>query len=230
VNLLLIEDDRHLSQALCTALEARGFACRSARTLEGAELALQAEMPDAILLDLGLPDGDGLDFLPRLRSLTAGPIIVVSARREMSDKIRALNAGADDYVAKPFAIDELDARLRAVLRRAGTGEAPKIWRIGSVTVDLLRRHLVSDTGSATRLTPIEWAILERLLQRAGFVVSVPELSEYVWPGEDARDNAARLRVHITHIRQKLELGADTNSDLETVAGNGYRLTCTSVDS
>lgn len=219
---LVVDDEPQIHRFLGPALEAAGYA--PLRAVSGAEgLRLAAERsPALVLLDLGLPDSDGKALIPRLRAFTAAPIVVVSARDREAEKVAALDAGADDYVEKPFALGELLARLRAVLRRAGweTGRAvDPVLRVGPLEVDLARRTARVDGGEPLRLTPREWDLLAALARGGeGRVVTQRQLLTAVWGPAHAED-AQYLRVYVGHLRQKLGTAARL---IRTEPGVGYR--------
>ena len=217
--ILVIDDEPQVHRFLRPALEAEGYvALRADTAAEGLRLA-GARNPAAILLDLGLPDMDGQDALLRLRAMTAAPVIVVSARDREAEKIRALDAGADDYVEKPFVVGELLARLRACLRRTLKEEgADAVWRRDAVEIDLIRRR-VRVEGEVAPFTPLEYDLLAMLVRNAGRVVTHRQLLTAVW-GKAHADDVQYLRVYIGHIRQKL--GAAGGALVGTEPGVGYR--------
>lgn len=218
--ILVIDDEKQIHRFLKPALEAAGFSVE--RADDGAEgLRLAAtRAPDAILLDLGLPDLDGQEVLIRLRAFSRVPVMVISARDRQEEKIRALDSGADDYVEKPFALGELLARLRACLRRGlaedGAGEP---WRGGEATIDLLRRR-VTLAGEEVTLSPREFALLALLARNAGRVLTHRQLLTAVW-GPAHVEDVQYLRVYVGHLRNKL--GASGAKLIRTEAGIGYRL-------
>lgn len=216
---LVIDDEPQIHRFLGPALEAAGFA--PARALTAAEgLRLAAERaPALILLDLGLPDADGQDAIPRLRGFTAAPIIILSARDDEAGKVRALDAGADDYVEKPFALAELLARIRAALRRAGTAATAAVVRSGGLEVDLARRIARIAGGEPLHLTPREWDLLAALARAGeGRVITQRQLLTAVWGPAHAED-AQYLRVYVGQLRQKLGPLARL---IRTEPGVGYR--------
>jgi len=230
---LVVEDQIQLLRALQINLRARQYEVLAARTGREALAVAAATPPDAMILDLGLPDVDGTEVIAAFRGWSRAPIIVLSGRTSPGDKIGALDAGADDYVTKPFAMGELLARLRAALRRdetAGQGAAA-VATIGRWLVDLsahtIRDSPDSDSGTdpadspALRLTPTEWRILEILLRRPGQLVSSAQLLSGVWgPGFQERTNY--LRFHMTRLRRKLEDNPSRPRHLLTEPGMGYR--------
>ena len=205
---------------LRTALSSRGFRVVEAGTLRDAERAVTEAPPSVILLDLGLPDGDGLDFVARLREWSAIPVIVVSACAREDAKVAALDAGADDYVAKPFGTSELLARIRVALRRQLVADDP-VLAVGSIRVDQ-SRHEVRVADKLVHLTPIEFRLLALLARHAGRVLTHRQLLTEVW-GPRATCHGHYLRVHMSALRRKLEDNPATPRWLTTEAGVGYRL-------
>jgi two-component system KDP operon response regulator KdpE len=229
--ILIVEDEADLVRALRINLRARHYQVRTAGTGREALTLATSHPPDAIILDLGLPDIDGTEVIIELRQWYHGPIIVLSGRTSPGDKIGALDVGADDYVTKPFAMAELLARLRAVLRRddgeAGHGRPRQADRIGQWLVDLtahqIRRATLDGNGAGEtlRLTPTEWRILEILLRRPGQLVGSVQLLTGVWgPGFEQRTNY--LRFHMARLRRKLEENPARPRHLLTEPGMGYR--------
>ena len=217
---LVVDDEPQMHRFLKPALEAAGYDTLRADTGgEGLRLAA-ARAPDAVLLDLGLPDIDGHDALLRLRAFSAVPVIVVSARDREAEKIRALDAGADDYVEKPFGVGELLARIRAALRHARTRDSvPEVWRASGVVVDLAR-HSVTADGAPVQLTPREYDLLALLVRNAGRVMTHRQLLVAVW-GPAHVEDVQYLRVYIGQIRQKL--GSPGGQLVTTEPGVGYRM-------
>jgi two-component system, OmpR family, KDP operon response regulator KdpE len=222
---LVIDDEPQLRRFLRTGLVPRGFTVREAS--DGAEGLRMAEefAPDVILLDLGLPDLDGVDVVLRLRAWSPVPIVVLSARERESEKVRALDAGADDYLTKPFGFDELLARLRVALRhRAGhAGEADRVIHCGPLTLDRAARRVFVD-GKEVRLTRVEFNLLVTLATHAGRVLTHRQLLEAVW-GPHKREETHYVRVYMTHLRRKLEPDPSHPRLFVTEAGVGYRLNC-----
>jgi two-component system, OmpR family, KDP operon response regulator KdpE len=217
--ILVVDDEPQIHRFLRPALEAAGYAVERAETAaEGLRLAA-AVAPDAVLLDLGLPDDDGMAALKQLRRFSAVPVIVLSARDREADKIAALDGGADDYVEKPFAVGELLARIRAALRhhRARDG-VPEVVTLPGLEVDLARRQARGQLGPVA-LSPREWALLSLLAQNVGRVMTHRQLLTAVWGPEHA-DDVQYLRVYIGQVRQKLGAAGRL---LRTEAGVGYRL-------
>jgi two-component system KDP operon response regulator KdpE len=219
---LLVEDDPQIRRFLRAALPAHGI--RLLETGTGADGLTQAatRTPDAILLDLGLPDLEGIEFIRRLREWSRVPIVVLSARGLERDKVSALDAGADDYLTKPFGVDELLARLRVALRHrdaAGPGEG-SVFASGELTVDLAG-HIVRLAGREVRLTPTEFKLLAALVRHAGKVVTHRQLLVEVW-GPGAAENTHYLRVQMHGLRHKLEATPARPQYLVTEPGVGYR--------
>jgi len=220
---LVVDDDPALLRTMAINLRAHGYEVVLAATGAEALRAAAAAHPDAVLLDLGLPDMDGQQVLEGIRGWSPVPVIVLSARRVSDDKVDALDAGADDYVTKPFGMDELLARLRAAVRRArptGADVAPVV-DTGAFVVDLAARRVQRD-GSDVRLTPTEWSLLEALARRPGPVVGQRELLREVW-GPAYETESHYLRVYIAQLRRKLEPEPGRPRHLLTEPGRGYRL-------
>lgn len=221
---LLVEDEAQMRRFLRAALIARGFRLVEAETAAAAEIAATSQPPDLVLLDLGLPDGDGIDVTRRLREWTQVPILVLSARGRESDKVAALDAGADDYVTKPFGVDELLARMRVALRHAERSAAASpdpVLESGAVRIDVARR-LATVEGRTLVLTPIEWKLLLLLARNAGKVLTHRQILREVWgPGEGHQTHT--VRVHMASLRKKLETDPAQPRWLLTEAGVGYRL-------
>lgn len=220
---LIVDDEPQLLRALQVNMEAEGY--RVLTALDGMAALKHAEgsHPDVIVLDLGLPDINGVDVITRIRRTSSTPIIVLSARHGSVDKVRALDAGADDYVTKPFGLDELLARLRAAGRRGGTLEAgddlPAI-DVGDFEVDLANRK-VARGGTPVRLTPREWAILELLVRNPGRLITQQQMLAKIW-GPGYGNETHYLRVYMGQLRRKLEADPARPRHLLTEAGMGYR--------
>ena len=217
---LIVEDEPHLLRALAINLRARRYDVQTAA--DGATaLTLAGRRPfDLVILDLGLPDIDGIDVIHGLRGWTQTPIVVLSARQDQADKVAALDAGADDYVTKPFGMDELLARLRAALRRATPEDNQPAVTLGSFTVDLATKT-VTGGGETVHLTPTEWHLLEVLVRNTGKLVGQPQLLRELWgPGYETQTNY--LRVYIAQLRRKLETDPSRPRHLLTEPGLGYR--------
>jgi two-component system KDP operon response regulator KdpE len=220
-NVLIVEDEHAIRRFLRTALEADSLRVYEAETLQRGLLEAATRKPDLIILDLGLPDGDGIDFIRDLRQWSAIPVIVLSARSEESDKIAALDAGADDYLSKPFGIGELQARLRVALRRHASGASPEpVVHFSNVKVDIAAR-LVHRGDEEIHLTPIEFRLLAVLLNNAGKVLTQRQLLNQVW-GPNAVEHSHYLRIYMGHLRQKLELDPARPRHFLTETGIGYR--------
>jgi two-component system, OmpR family, KDP operon response regulator KdpE len=216
---LIVDDEVQILRALQINLNARGYSTVTAFTGQSA-LEQAAQHPvDIIILDLGLPDLDGVEVIRRLRRWNEVPILVLSARHGSDDKIQALDAGADDYVTKPFGMDELLARLRAALRRGAPGDAPVV-KTEDFTVNLPAKQ-VTRRGVAVRLTPTEWNILELLVRNSGALVSHEEILKQVW-GPGYANETAYLRVYLAQLRRKLEPDPANPRHLLTETGLGYR--------
>ena len=221
INVLIVEDELAISRFLRTALEADGLRVYEAGTLQRGLLEAATRKPDLVILDLGLPDGDGLDFIRDVRQWSQMPIIVLSARVEEDDKIAALDAGADDYLSKPFGIGELQARLRVALRRHGsTTPADPVYRFSDITVDLAARRIIRGEEEI-HLTPIEFRLLAILLNNHGKVLTQRQLLNQVW-GPNAVEHSHYLRIYMGHLRQKLEADPARPHHLLTETGIGYR--------
>lgn len=220
-SLLVIDDEKQIRRLLRVTLESGGYAVREA---ENATLGLQEvahQAPDGIVLDLGLPDLDGVEVIRRLREWSRVPVLVLSVREGEEDKIAALDAGADDYLTKPFGGRELLARVRAILRRAPGSAEASVAKFGEIEIDLAAR-VVRRAGTEVHLTAKEYAFLKLLVQHRGKVVTQRQILREVW-GPAAEERTDYLRVHMTHLRQKLEVSPATPRHLRTEAGIGYRL-------
>jgi len=222
--LLVIEDDTQMRKFLRASLASHGY--RLVEAVNGAEGLTQAASynPDLILLDLGLPDMDGLVVTKRLREWASAPIIVISARGQEEDKIHALDAGADDYLTKPFGTGELLARIRVALRHSARSRQERsepILTVGELSIDLDKRS-VHLAGKEIHLTPIEYKLLATLLKNAGKVLTHRQLLKEVW-GPGYANNTQYLRVYMVQLRHKLELDATRPRYLVTEPGVGYRL-------
>ncbi len=221
---VVIEDDPQIRRFLRPALSSQGFRVVEAASAEEGLAATSTRQPDIIILDLGLPDLDGIEVIRRLREWTAVPIVVLSARGHEKDKITALDAGADDYVSKPFGVGELLARMRVALRHAARGpsepsDAPFVIR--DLRIDLARRRIFVREGEV-HLTPIEYKLLAMLARHAGKVLTHRQLLTEVW-GPPYADQAHYLRVYMAQLRRKLEADPARPRYLLTEPGVGYRL-------
>ena len=223
VQILVVEDEAPIRQLLRTTLEAEGYVVHEAATaLEGETLAGNRRI-DVFLIDLGLPDGDGAMLIRRLRRWTQRPVIVLSARSLESQKVEALDAGADDYVSKPFGVAELHARLRVALRHAAqtTQGGETTIRLGAVVIDL-KAKTVDRLAERISLTATQWRLLEVLARHAGRVVSSRQLLREVW-GPAHAEQGHYLRIYVRQLRQKLEPAPSSPQFLITETGIGYRL-------
>jgi two-component system KDP operon response regulator KdpE len=224
MRVLIADDDPQILRALRILLTARGYEVHTART--GAEaLSLAVEQhPDLVMLDLGMPQLDGIEVIEALRGWSSVPILVVSGRTGSADKVDALDAGADDYVTKPFAADELLARIRALTRRQAPATDDPVVAFGDVSVDLAARQVTrrtADTVDAVRLTPTEWAILEVLLRNPRRLVTRQSLLTQVW-GPQYTSDTGYLRLYLSQLRKKLEPVPSHPRYLLTEPGMGYR--------
>lgn len=221
--ILIIEDDAQIRRFLRTTLSAAQFRHHEAVSAAEGIAQAQSRQPDLILLDLGLPDADGLEVIRALRKTSQTPIIVLSARGQESDKVEALDLGADDFVSKPFGVGELLARIRAALRRAATirdGKDGSTLLAGDILVDLEAR-VVRVSEKEVHLTPIEFRLLETLVRHAGKVITQRQLLLEVW-GPQHSEQGQYLRVYMTQLRRKLERDPSRPKHLRTEPGVGYR--------
>lgn len=217
---LIVEDDQQLCRALVINMRARHYDVDSAHD-GGTALAIATHHPpDVVILDLGLPDMDGVDVVRGLRGWSSAPIIILSARDSQASKIAALDAGADDYVTKPFGMPELLARIRAALRRAATDDASPTVTTADFTLDLAAKK-VRRGSTEIRLTPTEWGILELLVRHAGKLVTQQHILSEVW-GPSYHSESHYLRVYLAHLRRKLEPDPTHPRYLITDPGRGYR--------
>ncbi|HEX6583060.1 MAG TPA: response regulator [Thermoleophilaceae bacterium] len=219
-HVLVVDDERALRQALAINLRARDYDVTAVGDGAAALAAAASHPPDVVILDLGLPDMDGNDVIEGLRGWTRAPIIVLSARTTQGDKVVALDVGADDYMTKPFGMDELLARLRAALRRAGTDPDAPIVETDSFTIDLATKQASTPAGPV-HLTPTEWHVLEVLIRHEGKLVPRRNLLQEVWgPAYETETNY--LRVYMAQLRRKLEADPSHPRHLITEPGMGYR--------
>lgn len=234
MKILIADDDPQIVRALRVTLRARGYDIVTATTgVEALEKAA-TERPDLYMIDLGMPALDGIDVITALRGWTGAPVLVVSGRTDSVDKVRALDAGADDYVTKPFAIDELLARIRALTRRNAAGDSSPVVHLGDIAIDLIAKTATrmdagvdagggTDTAGAAviRLTPTEWQILELLVRNEGKLVTRQTLLTDIWGATHVTDTGY-LRLYISQLRKKLEPDPGNPRYLITEPGMGYR--------
>jgi two-component system KDP operon response regulator KdpE len=222
--ILVVDDEPQILRALTINLRARHYEVVTAATGADALASAAAHLPDLVILDLGLPDLDGVDVVRGLRTWSKIPIIILSGRTDSADKVDALDAGADDYLTKPFGIDELLARLRAVSRRATRASDIPVVTFGPATVDLAARRVTLTDGATqveVRLTPTEWHLLEVMLRNPGRLLSQRQLLLEVWgPGYETA--GGNLRVYMAQLRRKLEADPGRSRHLLTEPGMGYR--------
>jgi len=218
--ILVVDDEPQILRALGTNLKARGYDVDLAPTGEAALTLAARHHPDVVVLDLGLPGIDGIEVIRGLRGWSAVPIVVLSVREAERDKVAALDAGADDFVTKPFGMDELLARLRAALRRAAPAEEEATVETEDFTVDLAAKRVTTSTGEI-RLTPTEWHIVEVLVRNRGKLVSQRQLLQEVW-GSQYEKETNYLRVYLAQIRRKLEPDPTRPRYFHTEPGMGYR--------
>ncbi|WP_428423017.1 two-component system response regulator KdpE [Methylibium sp.] len=219
---IIVEDEPQIRRFVRAALEGEGWQVFEAATLKQGLVEAGTRRPDLVVLDLGLPDGDGVDYLHDLRSWSQVPVIVLSARGDEADKIAALDAGADDYLTKPFGVGELLARVRVARRRAqGVAEAGTArLHFGAVDIDLAARVVTRD-GEAVHLTPIEYRLLALLIANAGKVLTHRQLLREVW-GPNAVEQSHYLRIYMSQLRRKLEADPARPAHFLTETGVGYR--------
>ena len=222
-SVLIVEDDASIRELLATTLRTEGYQVHEADSARRGETLAGNRRIDVFLIDLGLPDDDGTALIRRLRTWTQRPIIVLSARLQEAQKVHALDAGADDYLTKPFGVAELHARLRVALRHSARTalDGANVLHLGAVTVDL-RAKTAARAEEAIKLTSTEWRLLEVLARHAGSVVTSPALLQEVW-GPGHREQGHYLRIYVRALRQKLEADPSRPVHLLNVTGVGYRL-------
>lgn len=218
---LIVEDEKGIRRLLRTALEGDSVRVFEAEDLVRGLVEAATRKPDLVILDLGLPDGDGITFVQEFRQWSSVPVLVLSARDSEHDKIAALDAGADDYMTKPFGVGELQARLRVLMRRyPGSEKNDPVYAFGDICVDIAARQ-VSKGGEEVHLTPIEFRLLTILIGHSGKVLTQRQLLNEVW-GPNAVEHAHYLRIYMGHLRQKLETDPARPQHFITETGIGYR--------
>ncbi|MCT1956807.1 response regulator [Kocuria rhizophila] len=225
MKILIADDDPQILRALRIILGAKGYRVITAANGAEAVSAAVDEQPDMFLLDLGMPQLDGIEVIQGIRGWSQAPILVVSGRTGTADKVQALDTGADDYITKPFAIDELLARIRALTRRIPQEKTVAAARLGDVTVDLATHSVTRAVAGGVkqiRLTPTEWQVMEVLLRNAGKLVTRQTLLTHVWGTEHVQDSGY-LRLYISQLRKKLEADPANPRHILTEQGMGYRL-------
>ncbi|GAB2827968.1 response regulator [Alpinimonas psychrophila] len=224
MKILIADDDPQILRALRITLSARGYEIiTAANGVEAVNAAIEHH-PDIFMLDLGMPELDGIQVIEALRGWTQAPILVVSGRTGAADKVEALDAGADDYVTKPFSIDELLARIRALTRRVPNQEATPVVTIANIAIDLSAKSITKNTQAGSeliRLTPTEWHVLEILVRNAGKLVTRQSLLTDIWGSEHITDTGY-LRLYIAQLRKKIEPDPSQPRYLLTESGMGYR--------
>jgi two-component system KDP operon response regulator KdpE len=223
IPIVLIEDEKSIRHFLVAALENEGLTVFEAETGKQGLIEVATRKPDLVILDLGLPDMDGVEVITRLREWTQIPILVLSARTQEEQKVAALDAGAEDYLTKPFGVAECLARVRVLLRRRlrDSASAEQVFQFGDVSVDLVNRRVLKG-GEEVRLTPVEYRLLGALIRDAGKVLTHRELLRTVW-GPSFSESNQYLRVYMGHLRQKLESNPAMPLYILTETGVGYRL-------
>lgn len=224
VTVLVVEDEPQMRRFIRASLSSHGYRVLEAERAQEAVMMLTGHNPEIVLLDLGLPDGDGIDLTREIRGWSRVPLIVISARGREDDKVAALDAGADDYLTKPFGVNELLARMRVALRHAepqGDGQSARSLMFGELTIDLVRREVLRGTEEL-HLTPIEYKLLVLLAQNAGKVLTHRHILKEVW-GPAYASQTHYVRVHMAELRKKVEADPSRPKLLVTEPGVGYRL-------
>jgi two-component system KDP operon response regulator KdpE len=223
LRVLIVEDDREMRSMMQSSLAVEGFEVQTAVSVSEASALLRNSLPEVLVLDLGLPDGDGIELVQQVRKQYSLPILIVSARHQEAEKIKLLDAGADDYLTKPFSVGELLARIRVALRHRGTSLAPAstVHELDGLRVDLNLR-LVELNGAPVHLTPTEFKLLARLVRSAGRVVTHRQLLRDVW-GPEFTEHTHYLRLYMGQLRAKIEADPAEPRHLLTETGVGYRL-------
>lgn len=226
MRVLVVEDDREIRSLIQSALVVEGFEVQTAVSVSEAAALLQHSTPDVVLLDLGLPDGDGSELVAQVRRQRSLPILVISARHQEAEKVKLLDAGADDYLTKPFSVGELLARIRVALRHRGTALAPAatVHEHETLRVDLQARAVTVD-GRPVHLTPTEYKLLARLVRSAGKMVTHRQLLADVW-GAEYTEHTHYLRLYMGQLRAKIEQDPAEPRHILTETGVGYRLAAT----
>ncbi|WP_413494104.1 two-component system response regulator KdpE [Morganella psychrotolerans] len=221
ITVLIVEDEKGIRRLLRTALEGDSLRVFEAENLTRGLVEAASRKPDLVILDLGLPDGDGIEFVQQFRQWSSVPVLVLSARDDEHDKIAALDAGADDYMTKPFGVGELQARLRVLMRRyQGSEKNDPVYEFGDIRVDIAGRQ-ISKAGEEVHLTPIEFRLLTILISHSGKVLTQRFLLNEVW-GPNSVEHAHYLRIYMGHLRQKLETDPARPLHFITETGIGYR--------
>lgn len=219
---LVVDDEVHIRRLISAALERSDYGVIEAENAKAALASLRSERPDIVLLDLGLPDRDGLELVPLIKQQADTTLIVVSAREATEEKVAALDLGADDYLTKPFDTDELLARVRVALRnRLARGGGLATLKVGDVTIDMMA-HTITKAGQEIHLTPKEYAVLSQLARFPGRVITHRQMMEHVWPN-DVEHHVEYLRVLVRGLRQKLESDPQRPQIISNELGIGYRL-------
>lgn len=225
MKILIADDDPQILRALRITLTAKGYQIFTAADGAQAITAAIDHHPDIFLIDLGMPELDGIEVIHGIRGWSQAPILVVSGRAGAADKVEALDAGADDYITKPFAVEELLARIRALTRRVPQEDATPVVHLGNVTIDLTARSVTRDTSEGERqirLTPTEWQFIDILIRNAGKLVTRQTILTTIWGTEHAEDTGY-LRLYVSQLRRKLEEDPANPAHLLTEPGMGYRL-------